>query len=180
MLHASLEVKQQGIADICIRQDQRVFATAGWDGKVRVFHHKKFRPLAVLQVSLIGHTHCTQGHPRLPGISVTSHKLAIQGKAHLPSYWGVPQHDEGLHCMQLTSWFRMPHQQLEPDGLQTRHNILMLPAQMPLLLINLPNAFYEPSLQKRTIPSCSILIEICLCPGMWLQPYCSSCCPAVS
>lgn len=51
-LHATLEVKQQGIADICIRPDQRLFATAGWDGKVRVFHHKKLRPLAILQVCL--------------------------------------------------------------------------------------------------------------------------------
>lgn len=45
----TLEVKQQGIADICIRPDQRLFATAGWDGKVRLFHHKKMRPLAILQ-----------------------------------------------------------------------------------------------------------------------------------
>ena len=47
---AVLEVKQQGTADICIRQDQRLFATAGWDGKIRVFHHKKRKPLATLQV----------------------------------------------------------------------------------------------------------------------------------
>ncbi|KAL3150822.1 hypothetical protein ABBQ32_000580 [Trebouxia sp. C0010 RCD-2024] len=46
---AMLEVKQHGIADICIRPDQRLFATAGWDGKVRLFHHKKMRPLAILQ-----------------------------------------------------------------------------------------------------------------------------------
>lgn len=48
-LTASLEVKQQGIADICIRQDQRLFATAGWDGKIRVFHYRKHKALAVLQ-----------------------------------------------------------------------------------------------------------------------------------
>ncbi|DBA93362.1 TPA: hypothetical protein ACH3X2_003637 [Trebouxia sp. C0005] len=48
-LQATLEVKQQGIADICIRQDQRLFATAGWDGKIRVFHYKKQKALAVLQ-----------------------------------------------------------------------------------------------------------------------------------
>ena len=49
---AVLEVKQQGTADICIRQDQRIFATAGWDGKIRVFHYKKRKPLATLQVRL--------------------------------------------------------------------------------------------------------------------------------
>ncbi|KAL0053659.1 hypothetical protein WJX82_009020 [Trebouxia sp. C0006] len=48
-LQATLEVKQQGIADICIRQDQRLFATAGWDGKIRVFHYKKQKALAFLQ-----------------------------------------------------------------------------------------------------------------------------------
>lgn len=48
-LQVTLEVKQQGIADICIRQDQRLFATAGWDGKIRVFHYKKQKALAVLQ-----------------------------------------------------------------------------------------------------------------------------------
>ncbi|KAA6423125.1 MAG: guanine nucleotide-binding subunit beta 1 protein [Trebouxia sp. A1-2] len=52
-LQATLEVKQQGIADICIRQDQRLFATAGWDGKIRVFHYKKQKALAVLQVSFL-------------------------------------------------------------------------------------------------------------------------------
>ena len=51
---AMLEVKQHGIADICIRPDQRLFATAGWDGKVRLFHHKKMRPLAILQVRMYG------------------------------------------------------------------------------------------------------------------------------
>jgi WD40 repeat protein len=51
ILQATLEVKQQGIADICIRQDQRLFATAGWDGKIRVFHYKKQKALAILQVS---------------------------------------------------------------------------------------------------------------------------------
>lgn len=52
-LTASLEVKQQGIADICIRQDQRLFATAGWDGKIRVFNYRKHKALAVLQVTLM-------------------------------------------------------------------------------------------------------------------------------
>ena len=51
-LSATLEVKQQGIADMCIRQDQRLFATAGWDGKIRVFHYKKRKALAVLHLKL--------------------------------------------------------------------------------------------------------------------------------
>jgi len=59
-LQATLEVKQQGIADICIRQDQRLFATAGWDGKIRVFHYKKQKALAVLQVSFVVSFSCAR------------------------------------------------------------------------------------------------------------------------
>ena len=59
-LTATLEVKQQGIADVCIRQDQRLFATAGWDGKIRVFHYKKQKTLAVLQVSFVVSFSCAR------------------------------------------------------------------------------------------------------------------------
>jgi len=61
ILKTTLEVKQQGIADICIRQDQRLFATAGWDGKIRVFHYQKQKALAVLQVSFVAPFFRTRG-----------------------------------------------------------------------------------------------------------------------
>ena len=38
-----------GLADAAIRPDGRVFATAGWDGKVRVFGLPRGEPLAVLR-----------------------------------------------------------------------------------------------------------------------------------
>ena len=74
-LSATLEVKQQGIADICIRQDQRLFATAGWDGKIRMFHYKKRKALAILQVSFVALLHsvyvgCWRWHN---GASQTKH-----------------------------------------------------------------------------------------------------------
>ncbi|TPX41702.1 hypothetical protein SeMB42_g05457 [Synchytrium endobioticum] len=37
-----------GIADVAIRGDGRIVATAGWDSKIRIFAMKKLRPLAVL------------------------------------------------------------------------------------------------------------------------------------
>ena len=52
-LQGTLEVKQQGIADLAIRQDQRIFASAGWDSKIRIFNYAKFKPLANLQVCLL-------------------------------------------------------------------------------------------------------------------------------
>ena len=43
-----------GIAAAAIRDDLRIFATAGWDKQVRVFHYGKRRPLAVLQYHKAG------------------------------------------------------------------------------------------------------------------------------
>lgn len=41
---------QKGVNDICIRSDAKVFASAGWDGKLRYFAlKKKPRPLAVAE-----------------------------------------------------------------------------------------------------------------------------------
>ncbi|KAF1789385.1 WD40 repeat, conserved site [Phytophthora cactorum] len=38
-----------GFSNVCIRGDQRIVATAGWDHRVRVFHLRKLKPLAVLK-----------------------------------------------------------------------------------------------------------------------------------
>ncbi|CAI5745517.1 unnamed protein product [Peronospora destructor] len=38
-----------GFSSVCIRRDQRIVATAGWDHRVRVFHLRKLKPLAVLK-----------------------------------------------------------------------------------------------------------------------------------
>lgn len=50
----SLQVKKThelinpGIAEVTIRPDHRIFATAGWDHRIRVFHWRTVKPLAVL------------------------------------------------------------------------------------------------------------------------------------
>ncbi|KAF3696132.1 Guanine nucleotide-binding protein subunit beta-like protein 1 [Channa argus] len=38
-----------GVSQLCIRQDGKLLASAGWDHRVRVFGWKKLKPLAVLQ-----------------------------------------------------------------------------------------------------------------------------------
>ncbi|KAE8895736.1 hypothetical protein PF005_g2194 [Phytophthora fragariae] len=38
-----------GFSSVCIRGDQRIVATGGWDHRVRVFHLRKLKPLAVLK-----------------------------------------------------------------------------------------------------------------------------------
>lgn len=43
-----ISVKNPGIDSVRIRNDCKVFATGGWDGRVRIFSWKSLRPLAVL------------------------------------------------------------------------------------------------------------------------------------
>ncbi|XP_067084263.1 guanine nucleotide-binding protein subunit beta-like protein 1 isoform X1 [Osmerus mordax] len=38
-----------GVSQLCVRQDGKILASAGWDHRVRVFGWKRLRPLAVLQ-----------------------------------------------------------------------------------------------------------------------------------
>lgn len=45
---ADIAIKNAGINCIRIRKDQKVFASGGWDGRVRIFSWKSLRPLAVL------------------------------------------------------------------------------------------------------------------------------------
>ncbi|CAG8776316.1 14206_t:CDS:2, partial [Racocetra persica] len=44
----STTVKCAGIAEVKIRSDGKIFATAGWDTKIRVFSSKSLKPLAIL------------------------------------------------------------------------------------------------------------------------------------
>lgn len=40
---------EPGVADVAVRGDGRIVASAGWDGRVRVWHARKWLPLAVLR-----------------------------------------------------------------------------------------------------------------------------------
>lgn len=41
-------IKNPGVNIVRIRADQKVFASGGWDGRIRIFSWKSLRPLAVL------------------------------------------------------------------------------------------------------------------------------------
>ncbi|SPP74969.1 guanine nucleotide-binding protein subunit beta-like protein 1 [Drosophila guanche] len=45
---SELCIKNPGVNCVRIRADQKVFASAGWDGRIRIFSWKSLRPLAVL------------------------------------------------------------------------------------------------------------------------------------
>lgn len=45
---SEIALKNPGINCINIRKDQKVFSTAGWDGRIRIYSWKSLRPLAVL------------------------------------------------------------------------------------------------------------------------------------
>jgi len=47
-VRAVLDLPKAGTADVAVRADSRVFASAGWDSKVRVFGYPRGKPLAVL------------------------------------------------------------------------------------------------------------------------------------
>ncbi|RIB25881.1 WD40-repeat-containing domain protein [Gigaspora rosea] len=44
----STTIKYAGIAEVKIRSDGKIFATAGWDMKIRIFSSKSMKPLAIL------------------------------------------------------------------------------------------------------------------------------------
>ncbi|XP_012510446.1 PREDICTED: guanine nucleotide-binding protein subunit beta-like protein 1 isoform X3 [Propithecus coquereli] len=42
------ELTNPGVAEVTIRPDRKILATAGWDHRIRVFHWRTMKPLAVL------------------------------------------------------------------------------------------------------------------------------------
>ncbi|CAG8503430.1 1634_t:CDS:10 [Ambispora leptoticha] len=45
---SQVKIKTPGISYVCIRSDSKIFATAGWDARVRIFSAKNLKPLAIL------------------------------------------------------------------------------------------------------------------------------------
>ncbi|CAM4673006.1 unnamed protein product [Caretta caretta] len=84
-----------GIADVAIRQDKKILATAGWDHRIRIFGWKKLKPLAILDY----HTatvHCVSfsDHSR-----PSERLLAAGSRDHRISIWSIYNQTSGaLHC----------------------------------------------------------------------------------
>jgi len=72
---------QQGLADVAVRPDGRIAATAGWDAKVRVWHVRKRQPLAILR------WHSQQ--VACVGFSRDSMLLAAGGRDNAISMWSL-------------------------------------------------------------------------------------------
>ncbi|KAF8537643.1 WD40-repeat-containing domain protein [Trichophaea hybrida] len=49
-----LDTKHSGLQSVCVRSDGKVFATAGWDGRFRVFKTKGMKEVAVLKWHTVG------------------------------------------------------------------------------------------------------------------------------
>ena len=62
-----LTIAKPGIDMIALRPDGRVFATGGWDGRVRVFHFAKCKPLTVLKVRVRALCALSHAQPRFFG-----------------------------------------------------------------------------------------------------------------
>jgi WD40 repeat protein len=56
-INKTITIPNEGVAEVLIRADQRVFASAGWDHRVRLYSWKTCKPLAVL----VAHTETIHG-----------------------------------------------------------------------------------------------------------------------
>lgn len=81
----SIELHKKGISDVALRPDDKVFATAGWDGKVRVYNYKKAAPLAILKYHTAGVTTVAFS---------ADHLLASAARDGTIALWSVYQDDK--------------------------------------------------------------------------------------
>ncbi|XP_072019006.1 guanine nucleotide-binding protein subunit beta-like protein 1 [Amphiura filiformis] len=76
-----------GLSDVCIRQDDKIVTTAGWDNRIRLFGFKKMKPLAILSY----HTdsvHCLDSSQPVQHMQY-QHLLAAGSKDKHISLWSV-------------------------------------------------------------------------------------------
>ncbi|XP_020852164.1 guanine nucleotide-binding protein subunit beta-like protein 1 isoform X3 [Phascolarctos cinereus] len=79
------ELTNPGIADVAIRPDGKILATAGWDHRIRLFGWKQLKPLAVLDYHSAA-VHCVAfSDPGRPGEQL----LAGGSKDQRISIWSV-------------------------------------------------------------------------------------------
>ncbi len=76
-----LPIPKGGIADAAMRPDGRVAATAGWDGRVRVFHCRRREPLAILRYH--------QRQAACVGFSSDGVLLASGGRDAMVAVWSL-------------------------------------------------------------------------------------------
>ncbi|XP_062814605.1 guanine nucleotide-binding protein subunit beta-like protein 1 [Anolis carolinensis] len=84
-LQQTYQLTNPGIAEVVLRQDKKILATAGWDHQIRLFGWKKLAPLAVLDYHTAA-VHCVafSDHSR-----PSERLLAAGSKDHRISVWSV-------------------------------------------------------------------------------------------
>nr|XP_034954112.1 guanine nucleotide-binding protein subunit beta-like protein 1 isoform X2 [Zootoca vivipara] len=81
-LQQTYELTNPGIAEVALRQDKKILATAGWDHRVRLFGWKKMKPLAVLDYHTAA-VHCvafsdhSQPKERLMAASSKDRRISV-------------------------------------------------------------------------------------------------------
>nr|XP_020661126.1 guanine nucleotide-binding protein subunit beta-like protein 1 [Pogona vitticeps] len=76
------QLTNPGIAEVALRQDGKILATAGWDHRVRLFGWKKLKPLAVLDyhgasVHCVAFSDHCQPSERLMAAGSKDHRISV-------------------------------------------------------------------------------------------------------
>ncbi|XP_053135354.1 guanine nucleotide-binding protein subunit beta-like protein 1 isoform X5 [Hemicordylus capensis] len=81
-LQQTYNLTNPGIAEVTLRQDKKILATAGWDHRIRLFGWKKFKPLAVLDyhkatIHCVAFSDHTQPSKRLMAAASKDHRISV-------------------------------------------------------------------------------------------------------
>uniref|UniRef100_A0A8D0BRS3 G protein subunit beta 1 like n=2 Tax=Salvator merianae TaxID=96440 RepID=A0A8D0BRS3_SALMN len=81
-LQQTYELTNPGIAEVTLRQDKKLLATAGWDHRIRLFGWKKLKPLAVLgyhsaSVHSVAFSDHSQPSERLMAAGSKDHRISV-------------------------------------------------------------------------------------------------------
>uniref|UniRef100_A0ACB8FZS4 Guanine nucleotide binding protein (G protein), beta polypeptide 1-like n=2 Tax=Sphaerodactylus townsendi TaxID=933632 RepID=A0ACB8FZS4_9SAUR len=84
-IQQTYQLTNPGIADVTLRPDKKILATAGWDYRIRIFGWKKLKPLAVLDYHTAA-VHCVafsdHSHP-------SQRLMAAASKDYRISVWAI-------------------------------------------------------------------------------------------
>ncbi|XP_060105889.1 guanine nucleotide-binding protein subunit beta-like protein 1 isoform X3 [Heteronotia binoei] len=81
-IQQTCQLTNPGIADVTLRPDKKILATAGWDHRIRIFGWKKLKPLAVLDYHTAA-VHCvafsdhSQPSQRLMAAASKDHRISV-------------------------------------------------------------------------------------------------------
>ncbi|KAL8180293.1 UNVERIFIED_CONTAM: hypothetical protein K2H54_019469 [Gekko kuhli] len=82
IMQQTCQLTNPGIADVTLRPDRKILATAGWDYRIRIFGWKKLKPLAVLDyhtatVHCVAFSDHSQPSERLMAAASKDHRISV-------------------------------------------------------------------------------------------------------